>query len=267
MFRVNRVDYTDLRVTAIENHADVKITRSLNDLSIKSCNNTTIKVSGLVTLERHWELNVLNGLNGLNDWSDLNTASLDAPFRGNHCYDKNVNMSILKVARLGHPVLRQVTEAVTARELQSLSVQQFIDDMIVTMKEYDGVGLAADQVHESMQIAVLEVASNPRYPNKPDVPLTVLVNPKVTPLTEEMEEDWEGCLSVPDLRGRVPRYKSIRVEAWDRSGKAIDFVANDFHARVIQHEFDHLNGKVYLDRMGDFSTLTFLTEYVRYWIR
>jgi peptide deformylase len=209
----------------------------------------------------------LNGLNGLNDWSDLNTASLDAPFRGNHCYDKNVNMSILKVARLGHPVLRQVTEAVTARELQSLSVQQFIDDMIVTMKEYDGVGLAADQVHESMQIAVLEVASNPRYPNKPDVPLTVLVNPKITPLTEEMEEDWEGCLSVPDLRGRVPRYKSIRVEAWDRSGKAIDFVANDFHARVIQHEFDHLNGKVYLDRMGDFSTLTFLTEYVRYWIR
>jgi peptide deformylase len=175
-------------------------------------------------------------------------------------------MSILKVARLGHPVLRKVTAMVTPQELQTQSVQQFIDDMVVTMKEYDGVGLAANQVHESKQIAVLEVASNPRYPNKPDVPLTVLVNPKIIPLSEEKDEDWEGCLSVPDMRGRVPRYKSISVEAWDRSGKAVSFIANDFHARVIQHEFDHLNGKVYLDRMSDFSTLTFLTEYVRYWI-
>ena len=175
-------------------------------------------------------------------------------------------MPILKVARLGHPVLRKVTETLTARELQSQSVQQFIDDMIVTMREYDGVGLAADQVHESKQIAVLEVASNPRYPNKAEVPLTILVNPKITPLTEELEEDWEGCLSIPDLRGRVPRYKSIRVEAWDRSGKPLQFNANDFHARVIQHEFDHLNGRVYLDRMPDFSTLTFLTEYARYWM-
>jgi len=253
--------YTDLRVRAIKNHPDVKITRSLNDSPIKACNITIIKVSRLVGRERHWELNVLNGLN---DWNDLNTYSLRAPFRVNHRYAKNVNMSILKVARLGHPVLRQVTETVTSQELQSQSVQQFIDDMIVTMKEYDGVGLAADQVHESMQIAVLEVASNPRYPNKPDVPLTVLVNPKITLLTEEMEEDWEGCLSVPDLRGRVPRCKSIRVEAWDRNGKSIDFIANDFHARVIQHEFDHLNGKVYLDRMRDLTTLSFLQEFARY---
>jgi peptide deformylase len=176
-------------------------------------------------------------------------------------------MSILKVARLGHPVLRKVTETLTARELQSPSMQQFIDDMIVTMREYDGVGLAADQVHESKQIAVLEVASNSRYPNKAEVPLTILVNPKITPLSEEMEEDWEGCLSIPDLRGRVPRCRSIRVEAWDRSGKPLSFIANDFHARVIQHEFDHLNGQVYLDRMRDFSTLTFLTEYARYWMQ
>ncbi len=176
-------------------------------------------------------------------------------------------MSILKVARLGHPVLRKVTETMTARELQSQAVQQLIDDMIVTMKEFDGVGLAADQVHESKQIAVLEVAGNPRYPDKPDVPLTVLVNPKITPLTEEMEEDWEGCLSIPDLRGSVPRYKSIRVQAWDRMGKSIDFEATDFHARVIQHEFDHLNGKLYIDRMRDFMTLTFLNEYARYWMQ
>jgi peptide deformylase len=176
-------------------------------------------------------------------------------------------MSILKVARLGHPVLRKVTEQVPQPELQSLAMQKFIDDMIETMNEYEGVGLAADQVHESKQIAVLEVADNPRYPQKPRVPLTVLVNPKITPLSEEMEEDWEGCLSVPDLRGLVPRHKSIHVQAWDRTGNELDFVANDFHARVIQHEFDHLNGKVYLDRMRDFSTLTFLQEFARYWMR
>jgi peptide deformylase len=176
-------------------------------------------------------------------------------------------MSILKVARLGHPVLRKVTEAVSQPELQSPALQKFIDDMIETMKEYDGVGLAADQVHESKQIAVLEVADNPRYPEKPRVPLTVLVNPTITPLSEDMEEDWEGCLSIPDLRGMVPRYKSVRVQALDRDGKAVDFVADEFHARVIQHEFDHLNGRVYLDRMRDFSTLTFLQEFARYWMR
>ncbi len=176
-------------------------------------------------------------------------------------------MSILKVSRLGHPVLRQVTQNVSPRELESPALQKLIDDMVETMKEYDGVGLAADQVHESKQIAVLEVADNPRYPQKPNVPLTVLINPKITPLSEEIEDDWEGCLSVPDLRGRVPRYKSIRVQAWDRSGNELDFVADDFHARVIQHEFDHLHGKVYLDRMRDFSTLTFLQEFARYWMQ
>jgi peptide deformylase len=175
-------------------------------------------------------------------------------------------MAILKVARLGHPVLRRVTEPLSSGELQLPSCQKFIDDMVETMKEYDGVGLAADQVHASKQIAVLEVADNPRYPEKPKVPLTVLVNPKITPLTEELEDDWEGCLSIPDLRGTVPRYKSIRVQALDRSGKELDFIANDFHARVIQHEWDHLNGKVYLDRMRDLSTLAFLTEFARYWL-
>ena len=176
-------------------------------------------------------------------------------------------MSILKVTRLGHPVLRKVSQEISVKELKTAAMQKFIDDMIETMKEYDGVGLAADQVFTSKQVAVLEVADNPRYPQKPKVPLTVLVNPKITPLSDEMAEDWEGCLSVPDMRGRVPRYKSIRVHALDRRGKKLDFVANDFHARVIQHEFDHLNGKVYLDRMRDFSTLTFLQEFARYWLR
>jgi peptide deformylase len=176
-------------------------------------------------------------------------------------------MSILKVTRLGHPVLRQVTKNISVKELKTPAMQQFIDDMIETMKEYDGVGLAADQVFTSKQVAVLEVAGNPRYPGKAKVPLTVLVNPKITPLSNETEEDWEGCLSIPDLRGRVPRFKSIRVQALDRHGKKLDFIAKGFHARVIQHEFDHLNAKVYLDRMGDFSTLTFLQEFARYWMQ
>lgn len=177
-----------------------------------------------------------------------------------------LTMSILKVARLGHPVLRQVTANLPERELQSAAMQKLIDDMIETMKEYDGVGLAADQVHESKQVAVLEVANNPRYPNKPDVPLTVLVNPKVTPLSDALEEDWEGCLSIPDLRGKVPRYTSVRVQAWDRNGQELDYVATGFHARVIQHEFDHLNGKLYVDRMRDLTTLSFLQEFARYWL-
>jgi peptide deformylase len=175
-------------------------------------------------------------------------------------------VSILKVARLGNPVLRKATEPLSLNELRSPAIQQFIDNMVETMKDYDGVGLAADQVHESKQIAVLEVANNPRYPKKPTVPLTILVNPRIAPLTDEMEDDWEGCLSIPDLRGQVPRFKTIQVEAWDRKGARVRFVASGFHARVIQHECDHLNGKVYLDRMTDFTSLSFLSEFARYWL-
>lgn len=174
-------------------------------------------------------------------------------------------MSILKVTRLGNPVLRRIAEEIPLGQIGSPELQKFIDDMIETMREYDGVGLAAVQVHEAKQIAVLEVADNPRYSQKPRVPLSVLINPKMTPLSDEMEEDWEGCLSISELKGRVPRYKSIRVKALDRNGKELDFTATGFHARVIQHEWDHLNGKVFLDRMRDLSTLTHLQEFARYW--
>lgn len=175
-------------------------------------------------------------------------------------------MAILKVARLGNPVLRKTTEPLSLGELRSPAIQRFIDNMIETMNDYDGVGLAADQVHESRQIAVLEVANNPRYPKKPAVPLTILVNPRIAPLTDETEQDWEGCLSIPDLRGQVPRFKKIQVEAWDRKGAPLRFIASGFHARVIQHECDHLNGKVYLDRMTDLTSLSFLSEFARYWL-
>lgn len=176
-------------------------------------------------------------------------------------------MAILKVCRLGHPVLRRVAEPVPPETIADPAFQRFIDDMIETMHEYDGVGLAAPQVHVSQQLAVLEVEKHPRYPDAPSVPLTVLINPRVTTIAAETVDGWEGCLSIPDLRGVVPRSRELRVEALDRHGKPLDFVATDFHARVIQHEYDHLQGKVYVDRMPSLDTLTHLSEWQRYWLK
>jgi peptide deformylase len=174
---------------------------------------------------------------------------------------------ILKVARMGHPVLRQEAEPIPPEQITAPEVQDFIDDMIDTMYDYDGAGLAAPQVHVSKQIVVMEVSQNPRYPNAPAIPLTVYINPEITPLTEEMDEDWEGCLSVPGLRGRVPRYTKIRLRAYDRDGQRVDFVAEGFHARVIQHECDHLWGKLYIDRVRDTTSLTFMEEFMKYGLR
>ena len=175
-------------------------------------------------------------------------------------------MAILKVARLGHPVLRQRADPVPVDEIRSPGVQRFIDDMIETMREYDGAGLAANQVHALQRIAVIEVQGNPRYPDVAQIPLMVLLNPVVTRLTDEMEDGWEGCLSVPDMRGRVPRYTAVRLQGRDRAGEPIDLIAKDFFARVIQHETDHLDGIVYVDRMRDLSTLSHLAEWNRYWL-
>lgn len=173
-------------------------------------------------------------------------------------------MAILKVARLGHPVLRQVAEPVPPEGILSPQIQQFIDDLIETMIEYDGAGLAAPQVHVSQQIVVFEVEGNPRYPDAPSIPRTVLLNPKITPTTKRVEEDWEGCLSVPDLRGKVPRFTQVRIEAYDRSGKKLNYIAKGFEARVAQHECDHLLGKVFLDRMTSMQSLAFVREFLRY---
>jgi peptide deformylase len=170
-------------------------------------------------------------------------------------------MSILKVCHLGHPVLRLESQRVAKGALSSPAIQTLIDNMMQTMVEYSGVGLAAPQVHESLAIAVIE-SHGPRG----DIPMTVLVNPDVTVLDEELLEDWEGCLSIPELRGRVPRWAKLRVDALDRHGNRFEFTAEGFAARVIQHEFDHLMGKVYLDRMRDFKTLTHLAEFQRYWL-
>jgi len=175
-------------------------------------------------------------------------------------------MAILKVARLGHPILRQEAKPVPPEEIRSSEVQRLIDDMIETMREYDGAGLAANQVHTARQIAVIEVLANPRDPDAPHIPLAVVINPVVTPLGEETEDGWEGCLSVPDMRGLVPRYRAVGLECYDRDGQKVSLIAKDFFARVIQHEHDHLNGIVYLDRMRDLSTLSHIAEWNKHWL-
>jgi peptide deformylase len=170
---------------------------------------------------------------------------------------------ILKVARIGHPVVRSPARPVAAELLASPELQRLVDDMIETMHEYDGVGLAAPQIHVGLRLAVIEVpASDER--SRAAVPLTVLVNPEVTPLGDEKEHAWEGCLSIPDLRGVVPRWSRLRLRALDRTGAPFTVEAEGFFARVIQHECDHLEGRVYLDRMEGLRSLSFLREFERY---
>ena len=178
-----------------------------------------------------------------------------------------ITCMILKVARLGHPVLRKKAREVSLKQMSSPGFRTFLEDMAQTMQEYDGVGIAAPQIHLSMQVAVIRVDRNPRYPKAPKIPLTVLINPRVKPISRRQVLDWEGCLSVDGLRGQVPRWHSVEVEAYNAKGEKVRFRASGFFARVIQHEWDHLQGKVFLDRMQDLSTLTHLTEYARYWVR
>lgn len=174
-------------------------------------------------------------------------------------------MSLLKVARLGHPVLRKIADEVDPGEIPSEKIQSLIEDMIDTMREYDGVGLAAPQVHQSLQIAVIESHSNPRYPKAPDIPLIVLINPEITHISKETDDDWESCLSIDDCRGKVSRAREIKVSAFDRTGEKIFLDAVDFLAVVLQHETDHLNGMLYLDRMKDMKTLAHMKEFEKFW--
>jgi peptide deformylase len=174
-------------------------------------------------------------------------------------------MAILKVARMGHPILRCAAHAVDPAQILDDGFQQLIDDMIETMREYNGAGLAAPQVHEPVQVAVIEVRENRRYPEAPTIPLTVLINPVVTPLTDERVSGWEGCLSIPDLRGRVSRYRAVDVVALNRDAESVRFSVEGFFATVIQHETDHLHGILFPDRMADLRSLSYLEEYERYW--
>ena len=179
-------------------------------------------------------------------------------------------VAILKIAQMGEPVLRRKADLIDPREIGSARIQTLIEDMIETMHDADGAGLAAPQVYESIQLCVIEVDKNPRYPQFDPIPLTVLINPVVTPLVgsaghltaEDSFQMYEGCLSVPGMRGQVTRPRKVRVQALDSAGNALDFVWESFRAVVVQHETDHLNGALYVDR-ADPKTLTFLREYER----
>jgi peptide deformylase len=172
-------------------------------------------------------------------------------------------MSILKVARMGHPVLRRRGRAIDTSDLKNPLVQKFFDDMIETMYEYHGVGLAAPQVHESLRVFVAMLEEEPDETSE----ATVVINPEITANSSTTEEGWEGCLSIPDIRGMVPRHTDITLKALDRNGKNVELVLKGFPARVAQHETDHLDGVLFFDRMRSMQSLTFLEEFSRYWTK
>jgi peptide deformylase len=178
-------------------------------------------------------------------------------------------MSILKVARMGHPVLRQKAQALSDADVRTPEIQRLIDDMFETMAEYQGIGLAAPQVYEGVRLFVAGSDPDAPFGDMADgarMPLIAIVNPEITPAGKTIELDWEGCLSIPDIRGQVPRARDVVVRGLDRHGSRIEFRASGFPARVIQHETDHLDGVLFFDRMRSFETLTFLEEYQRYWM-
>jgi peptide deformylase len=168
---------------------------------------------------------------------------------------------VLEITQIGNPVLRAIAEAVTLEELASPEMQAFIDNLIETKRNANGAGIAAPQVGVSKRVFVVEVEDNPRYPYKPNVPLTVVVNPTVTFLTDERFENYEGCLSVPDLRGKLDRCPDIRVEALDRHGKPLDLILKGVTAGTFQHEDDHLNGIFFLDRVTDKASFSTWAEF------
>ncbi|MFN8130602.1 MAG: peptide deformylase [Solirubrobacteraceae bacterium] len=173
-------------------------------------------------------------------------------------------MSVLPIVTVGHPVLRARAEEVSADELASPEVQRLIDDMIETMRAAGGAGLAANQVGDLRRIAVIEVDRNPRYPYKPPIPLTVIVNPVVEPVDAETVAINEGCLSVPDLRGTLDRHVTVRVRYLDRHGAAHDEIRRGLTAGTFQHEADHLDGILFLDRVTDPATFTTWEQFDRY---
>jgi len=173
-------------------------------------------------------------------------------------------VTLLKIAQIGHPVLRNRAREVERDELATAEVQAFIDDLVETMHDANGAGLAATQVHVPKRIVAIEVKDNPRYPYKPNIPLTIVVNPVIEPLTEERFDNNEGCLSVPNLRGMVSRFAEVRVTGWDRHGAPFERVARGLTAGTFQHEVDHLDGKLFVDRVTDTSTLCTWAEFDRF---
>lgn len=161
---------------------------------------------------------------------------------------------------MGHPVLRAKAKALTPAEIRRPVLQQLVDDMIDTMHEYQGIGLAAPQIHESIRMFVAGIEGK-----GDELKVLPFFNPVITRVGEALVEDWEGCLSIPDIRGRVPRARDIIVRALDRNGESFELTLSGFPARVVQHEADHLDGVLFFDRMSTFESLAFLDEYSRFW--
>ncbi len=173
-------------------------------------------------------------------------------------------MSVREIITVGHPVLRQRASDVHPDELASPEIQQLIDDLIDTMRHANGAGIAANQIGVPVRITTIEVNDNPRYPYKPSIPLTVVINPVIEPLDDEMVEINEGCLSVPNLRGNVHRHVNVRVRYLDRHGVAHDEVRRGLTAGTFQHECDHLDGVLFLDRVTDPTTFTTWEQFERF---
>ncbi len=173
-------------------------------------------------------------------------------------------MTLRKIAQIGHPILRTRAREVTQGELASPEMQGFIDDLVETMRDANGAGLAAIQIYEPIRIVAIEVGDNPRYPYKPRIPLTILVNPVLEVLGEETFDNYEGCLSVPNLRGMVKRSAHVRVTAWDRHGADVALEVRGISAGTYQHECDHLDGKIFVDRVEDPRTLSTWDNFERH---
>jgi peptide deformylase len=173
-------------------------------------------------------------------------------------------VTLLKIAQIGHPVLRQRARELDQSELLRDETQTFIDDLVETMRDASGAGLAAIQVHRTVRIVAVEVKDNPRYPYKPNIPLTIIVNPVITPLSDERFDNHEGCLSVPNLRGVVERFAEIKVTGMERDGRPFERVVRGLSAGTFQHECDHLDGVLFIDRIKDPRTLCTWAEFDRY---
>lgn len=184
------------------------------------------------------------------------------------CSVKTLNlymMTIKNILRIGDPLLTQISEAVI--DPATNEIKELIDDMFDTMRHYEGVGLAAPQIGILSRIVIFGFTNNPRYPTANAVPETILINPQIDILSDEMESDWEGCLSVPGLRGWVPRSNAIRYTGLDRQGARIEREVSGFHARVVLHECDHLDGIIYpqrIESLADFGFIEELEQHGRY---
>lgn len=190
--------------------------------------------------------------------------SVDTPPRGNPVVrDRSGGDPALDIVRLGHPVLRTPAKAVPPGEIGGDGVQALVDRLVATMRAAGSVGLSAPQIGDGRQVFVYEVPDDPAYPEGP-VPLRVVINPMIQTQPGRLVHDWEGCTSVPGLRGLVPRLPEVRLRGLDRNGAALDSTVSGIESRIVQHEYDHLNGIVFLDRMRDLKSLAYTEEWERY---